>query len=185
MPFGELGLPQPISLGLVWPEPPIEPIPEWLIPYGKLGIPFELQIGKVKLTLFSMELGTYFAPEPTGFFFNAGLGFRYFQIWANMSSYSIDELTITNAKIDFLTFYLTLGLGYCWRLTPAMLLKIGLEGQLALWGKADLILENTNTGQNSSNYAQFATTTNQNSMDRIARLFLPKITLLQLTWDVF
>jgi hypothetical protein len=171
-----LGAAQPLSLGVqteVFEKGDL---------FANIGY-LPLKLSKIQLSLFTVQAGVRFFPYEA-IFVSASLGFRSLQVIANTSSYAIDELTLSQGRLSFHTIFFSPMVGYQWKISEVLFLRSGFGVQIALWGKGALVLENTQTKQNSDNNPDFSTG-NEGQLNRVAFLLFPVVSLIEVQWNFF
>jgi len=173
-----LSFPQPIQVGFEFTRTPIS---RWRI-FGETGI-FSVPVRSSdrNFKMFSVQSGIRFFPKDHGLFSMVGFGFRQASFSTNTSAFKIDdEVLATEGRMKVSTFFIQVGVGMTFHLSERLIFGMDAGYQLALLGRASLFFSNSQTQQNSSSSELL--TVRSNSLERIARLGIPQITLIRLSY---
>lgn len=175
-PVAGVNLPQPLIVGIeLW-----RPLQPWR-PYAETGFAY-IPLGSKSVRAFSLHAGVRYFPWQDWFFTSASLGYRFFALSADVSSFKIDDQPLaTSGSINLKSLVFTLAVGGSFKVGERLYLGFDLGAQIPLVASGSLYLEDSATGANSDNSADLYTDSAE-SMGRLARLVTPQITLVRLTW---
>lgn len=170
--------PQPIQFGAEFRKG----LSSNLRPFGEFGyLRLPISGGSKSFKVFSTQVGLRFFPRNGSFFILAGMGYRYLGLAADVSAFKIDgDVEVTQGSVGLRTFFTRFALGGDFQISNHLQLGFDVGIQYPLLGGADINLVDTATGENSSNSAILYV--DSTPMNRVAKLPLPQITLLRLTW---
>lgn len=173
-----LSFPQPLKVGF---EFAATPHARWRS-FGEAGIfsvPFHSRIRNIQM--FSVQGGIRYFPKKDGLFSIIGFGFRQASLSTNTSAFKIDdEVLATDGRMSLRTLFVHLGIGITFDLTEKLIVGMDAGYQLALLGGASLSFSNSQTQQDSSSSGLLAV--RSDSLGRVARLGVPQVTLMRLSY---
>jgi hypothetical protein len=173
-----ISLPQPFQVGVeLWRSSRRE----WrgFSELGYLRLP--LTGGEKSLRAFSSQVGIRFFPGDQWYFLLGSLGYRYFGISADMSAFRLeDQVLASQGAVSLHTLFVRLAVGGDFYVSSRLLLGFDVGYQLALLGAARMELSDAETGVSSANSELLAV--DSSPIRRIAKLGLPQVTLVRLTW---
>lgn len=176
-----LALPQPLAIG----AETFRAHDTALRGFGSIGyVPVPLPGSGKSLSIFSIQAGARYFPWKRGFFGAFCLGYRHIAFSADTSAFKLDDVVVaTNGTIDLHTVFLGSSLGAEFSLSQSLTFGFDLGLQLALMGSGRMNLVDSQTGTDSSN-SDILAINDPSSMERVAKLLLPQITLFRLTWHL-
>ena len=179
-----VALPQPLAVGVEASCQGSERIcREDLKFYGTVGFfRWPITVAERSLSAFTLESGARYYPFKFPLYVSAGFGFRQLRLTTDVSSFTIEgESLATSGSLNLSTVYFTPTVGWTFSLSKDLFLGMEVGAQLPLIASGDLYLQDSATGANSDT-SDTLKTNSATAMSRIARLPIPKFTLIRLTW---
>jgi len=177
-----VNLPQPLEIG-VRAHRPGETRLSWFADGGYFYFPIGGGGGRY-FNAFGGQAGARYSPrEGLPYFGRLSLGYRSMGLVLDMSNYKgFDSSVIANqGMVSLYTIYAEASVGAEWKVSRRLALGFDLGVQVPVLGWGGMNFVNNTTGENSSNSATLAVDASI-AIGRWARLILPQVTLIRLTW---
>ena len=138
---------------------------------------YPIPIKKLGLKEFSFESGVRYSPPESGFSFSLGAGYRRISSFADVSSVVVGGGSLaTGANIVLHTLYLAPEFFYKIDLSKKIEISFGLGVQIPALVLSSMSFENSGADSTDLSVNSFP------YLNRVARIILPRVTLLRWIW---